>query len=95
MPIKKNPNSIGIRDTNSSVLSFFTFSKKSHFDSESKLFDAVKLAVSGVSPYFNCHLTTYPHIAIHVEFGKADELNRDKDRLKEVIQKTLESQLKP
>jgi hypothetical protein len=95
MPIKKNPNSVSIRTNNSSTLSFFTFNKKAHFSSEGKLFDELKTVISGISPYVTCHLTTYPYIAVHIEHGIAEELNRDKKRYEIAIQKTLEHHLKP
>ena len=93
MSIKKIPNYVTLRE-HEGVVSFFSSSKKGHFQSESKLFEAVEGAVSQVSPYFSVHLSTYPYIAVHVSFGKADELYAKKEALREKVQQAIESHIK-
>ena len=93
MPIKKIANQVTLRE-HEGVLSFFSSSKKGHFQSESKLFEALEGAVHSVSPYFSVHLSTHPLIAVHVSFGKTDELEAKKEALREKVQQALEAQIK-
>lgn len=94
MPIKKIPNHVSIREREN-VVSFFTHSKKNHFDSESKLYETLELSVHGLNRDFMVNLSTYPHIAVHVSFGVAGELEKVKDKLRDIVQAALESHLKP
>lgn len=92
--LKKIPNSIAIREFDD-VLSFFTTSKKGHFASESKLFDAVELCVKSVNHDFVVYMSTFPSIAVHIVHGNSDVLLNSKDQLRERIHNTLEDHLKP
>lgn len=76
------------------VLSFFTHSKKNHFDSESKLYDSLSNHINGIKPNYSVHLTTHPFIAVHVSFGLANGLIKDKSKIEETIKSVLESHLK-
>jgi hypothetical protein len=75
------------------VISFFTHNKKSHFPSESKLFDALKFAVRSINCDYMVHLATYPYISVHVSHGLKDKLIYDKDKVLAVITQTLNSNL--
>lgn len=93
MPKKTVANHTSIREFED-VLSFFTTNKKGHFDSESKLFDSLCSQVSSINPNYSVYLTTYPFIAVHIAFGLANGLSKDKDKLKEAILSVLERHLK-
>lgn len=93
MPKKSTPNHITIHIAED-VVSFFTHSKRNHFDSESKLYDSLVTNINGINPNYLVHLTTYPYIAVHVSFGLADGLNKDKVKIEQVIHQVLESHLK-
>ena len=71
------------------TLNIYTNIRKSKFVSESKLFDALKCAVSGVSPYVVCHLTTYPFIAVHIQHGEPKLLDLNKGRFESIVWDTL------
>ncbi len=93
MPKKTTPNHITLRQA-PDLVSFFTFSKKNHFDSESKLFDSLVSSINGINPNYSVHLTSYPYIAVHVSFGLFGGLSKDKAKIEQVIQQVLESHLK-
>lgn len=93
MPKKITPNQITLRQAED-VVSFFTFSKKNHFDSESKLYDSLVSSINGINPNYLVHLTSYPHIAVHVSFGLVGGLSKDKAKIEQAIQRALESHLK-
>ena len=93
MPKKTTPNQIVIREAES-VVSFFTNSKKNHFDSEAKLYDSLDSAMSGINPNFSVHLTTHPYIAVHIAFGLVNGLDNDKARIEKSVQSVLERHLK-
>jgi hypothetical protein len=93
MPIKKTPNTINIFE-HEEVTSFFTHSKKSHFDSESKLFDALKTSISSINVNYMVHLTTHPYISVHVSHGLTGELKKNKTKLHEKVNDVLVTYLK-
>jgi hypothetical protein len=93
MPKKTTANQITIRE-HEAVVSFFTHSKKNHFDSEVKLYDSLVSAIMGINPNYSVHLTTHPYIAVHVAFGLVNGLNNDKARIEEAVQSVLERHLK-
>lgn len=92
MPIKKIPNLVSLRT--SQTLSIVSSSKKSHFDSESKLFDALQSAISAINFNYTVYLSTYPNVAAHVDFGKIEQLIQDQERIETVVQGVFEAQLK-
>jgi hypothetical protein len=73
MPIKKIPNHVNLRI--SQTLSIVSTSKKSHFDSESKLFDALQTAINAINFNYTVYLSTYPNVAAHVDFGKIESVS--------------------
>jgi len=89
MPIKKISNTVKLREDSSAVLSFFTFNKKAHFESESKLYDSLISAISGVDVNAVCHLTTYPYIAVHIQHGIQKVLDEKGDQFKKAVEDTL------
>ena len=92
MPIKKHRNTVHILDnSDSAVLSYFTSNKKAHFCSESKLYESVRLAVSGVSPHPTTYLTTYPNIAVHIRHGDDVLLKDNEVEFMKAVQGALES----
>ena len=93
MPKKSNPNYITMSE-HEDVLSFFTYSKKNHFDSESKLYGFLSDHINAINPNYAVHLTTHPFIAVHVSFGLANGLSKDKSKIEETIKSVLESNLK-
>ncbi len=98
MPIKKIPNSIYIKHASSeNVMSFFTSSKKSHFNiSESNLFDSLSRCLRGININYQVHLTTYPNIAVHVLFGNTfPEGVAHINLIQSAIEKELSLWLKP
>ncbi len=93
MPKKTIPNQVTLHQAED-VVSFFTHSKKNHFDSESKLYDSLVSHVNGINPNYLVHLTSYPYIAVHVSFGINGGLNKDKVKIEQTIHKVLESHLR-
>jgi hypothetical protein len=93
MPKKTTTNHITIRE-HEAVVSFFTYSKKNHFDSEAKLYESLLSAIMGINPDYSIHLTTHPYIAVHVAFGLANGLNNDKAKIEKAVQSVLERHLK-
>lgn len=82
-----------LNDKDIVVLNYFTFNKKAHFCSESKLFDALCNAISGVSPYPTVHLTTFPYIAVHISYADKKLINDNEKQFIEVVRNTLEDNL--
>jgi len=76
------------------VISIFTNYKKSHFISESKLYAYLDSGISAINSNYGVHLTTYPNIAVHVTFGLANGLLKDKDRIKNMVVNALKDNLK-
>jgi len=93
MPKKITLNQISLQE-HEDVLSFFTFSKKNHFASDAKLYDALATSIHGINCNYQVHLTTYPYIAVHVSFGLTGGLGKDKTRIEQTIQSVLEAQLR-
>jgi hypothetical protein len=94
MPIKKIKNFVQFFSNEEDfVLNYFTFNKKAHFRSESKLYEAICVAVNSISPYPIVHLTTYPYIAVHIRHGEPVLLNSNKDRFSKAIEKALELEI--
>lgn len=93
MPKKTTPNQITLHQ-HEDVVSFFTHSKKNHFDSESKLYDSLVSFINGVNPNYIVHLTSYPYIAVHVTFGLTGGLSKDKQKIEKIIEQVLESHLR-
>jgi hypothetical protein len=93
MPIKKTPNSINLFE-HEDVLSFFTFSKRNHFDSESKLYDALSTRISSINTNYIAHLTTYPFISVHISHGLTGDLGKNKEKILTAINEVLNSHLK-
>jgi hypothetical protein len=92
MPIKKYKNNLQFfSQQDSAVLNYFTFNKKAHFCSESKLFEAISLAVNSVSPYPTTHLTTYPYIAVHIRHGDNKLLKENEARFAQAVEEALMS----
>ena len=77
MPIKKTTNHITLRQVEE-VVSFFTHSKRNHFDSESKLYDSLVSFINAINTNYSVHLTSYPYIAVHVSYGLTGGLAKDK-----------------
>jgi hypothetical protein len=92
MPIKKLPNRVSLRT--SQTLSIVSANKKSHFDSESKLFDALQSALITVNVNYTVYLSTYPCVAAHIDFGNIEQLIQNQDRIESVIQGVFEAHLK-
>lgn len=91
MPVKKIRNNISLRTSNQGeVLSYFSSSKRNHFDSESRLYEDLDAAISQVDAVFTAHLTTYPFIAVHVACGNVELLGRKKSEIEAVILSVLE-----
>jgi hypothetical protein len=76
------------------TLSVYTHNKKNHFLSESKLFDQLQVSIQALNQNYSVHLTVYPFIAVHVSFGLVNELAKHKTKLKSIIQRVLEGQLR-
>jgi hypothetical protein len=93
MPLKKTPNSINLFE-HEDVLSFFTFSKRNHFSSESKLYDALATRISTINTNYIVHLTTYPFISVHVSYGLVGDLVKNKEKILKAIDEVLNSYLK-
>ncbi len=93
MPIKKTQNTVNLFE-HEEVVSFFTHSKKSHFDSESKLFDALKTSISSINVNYIVHLTTHPYVSVQVSHGLTGELKKNKDKIQEKINDVLVTYLK-
>lgn len=93
MPKKVIPNHITLREAED-VLSFLTYSKKNHFDSESKLYDSLSNSIKSVNPNYTVHLSTYPYVAVHVSFGLKNGLSKDKETIKKITEDVLKSHLK-
>lgn len=93
MPIKKTPNSINLFE-HEDVLSFFTFSKRNHFSSESQLYDALATRISSINVDYIVHLATYPFISVHVSYGLAGGLDKNKEKILKTIDDVLNSYLK-
>ena len=95
MPRKNRPNQISLRLTGEGeVLSFFTSSKRNHFTSEAKIYEALELHISAVNHSLTVYLTTYPTIAVHVACGDIQFLKSKHDELEQAIQNALESQIR-
>lgn len=93
MPKKIIPNQITLSEAED-VLTFFTFSKKNHFDSEAKLYDSLSNSINRVNPNYTIHLSTYPYIAVHISFGLKNGLSKDKETLKKITEDVLKHHLK-
>jgi len=93
MPIKKIQNTVSLFD-NVDTISFYTWNKKNHFASESKLFDDLENSVKILNVNYSVHLTVYPCIAVHVSFGLVNGLAKDKEKIKSIIKEVLERQLR-
>lgn len=93
MPKQTTSNQVNLFEVED-VLSFFTFSKKNHFDSESKLYGSLVSAMIRINTNYLVHLTTYPYIAVHVSCGLAGGLINDKAKIEQAIKEALESHLK-
>lgn len=93
MPKKTIPNHVVLREAED-VISFFTHSKKNHFDSEAKIFDDLGSVINGINPNYLVHLSSYPYIAVHVSFGLVGGLAKDKSRIEAAIQQVLERHLR-
>jgi hypothetical protein len=94
MPIKKNLNHVTLwKQKEGEVLSYFTHSKRSHFTSESKIYEDLQLTIRIVNPIFSVHLTTYPFIAIHVVCGNTELLQSKENEIEKAIMESLERQL--
>lgn len=93
MPIKKIHNEINVFE-HEDVVSFFTNSKKNHFQSESKLFDDLQSWMLVVSSDYRVHLTTHPYIAVHVVFGLVGGLQKNKSKIKSTIVEVLTRHLR-
>lgn len=93
MPKKLIPNQITLREVED-VLTFLTFSKKNHFDSEAKLYDSLSSSLRQVNPNYTIHLTTYPYIAVHISFGLKNGLSKDKETIKKITEDVLKNHLK-
>ena len=73
------------------VLNFFTGGLKSHFTcSEKQLHENLALALRTTGGYFQVHLTTYPHIAVHVR-GHVEKITEHKDWIETQIDDTLKN----
>lgn len=95
MSRKIRPNHISLRATvEGEVLSFFTSSKRNHFASEAKIYDALEQSIRAVNHIFTVYLTTYPTIAVHVACGDIQFLKSKHDELEQAIQDALESQIR-
>ena len=79
---------------NVDTISFYTWNKKNHFASESKLFDDLENSVKILNVNYSVHLTVYPCIAVHVSFGLVNGLAKDKEKIKSIIKEVLERQLR-
>jgi hypothetical protein len=93
MPIKKIPNNISLQMAED-TLSFYSFSKRNHFGSDSKLFDDLLHSIKAINHNYSVYLSLYPHIAVHVSHGIPDSLAGEKTRIQSTIQQVLERQLR-
>jgi len=93
MPIKKIQNTVSLFD-HEDTISFYTRNKKNHFASESKLFDDLENSVKVLNVNYSVHLTVYPFIAVHVSFGQANVLAKEKEKMQSIIKEILERQLR-
>ena len=95
MPRKNRPNLVSLRTTTEGeVISFFTHSKRNHFTSEAKVYEALEQSIRAVNHIFTVYLTTYPTIAVHVACGDIQFLKSKHDELEQAIQDALESQIR-
>ena len=93
MPKKSTLNHVTLRQAED-VVSFFTFSKKNHFDSESKLYESLVNNVHGINQNYMVHLSSYPYIAVHISYGMVNGLSKDRTKIEQVVEQVLESHLK-
>lgn len=92
MPIKKIPNHVSLRS--GETLSVVSANKKAHFDSESKLFDSLQSAIRAINVNYTVYLSTHPYVAVHVQFGRFNELLKDKGKIEQAVQGAMEMHLK-
>ena len=93
MPIKKIPNHIHIME-HDDVVSLFTTSRKNHFTSEAKLYEALESGVRSLNVDFEVHLTTHPFIGVHVSYGLSGGATARKDEIKKIVDQVLNNQLR-
>jgi hypothetical protein len=70
------------------IISFFSYKKKSNYNL-SQLFNAMKKEMQKLDRENKCHLSTYPHIGVHIENRKVKYLMDNRDAIGNVIQRVL------